>query len=64
MDGWIARWNLYGLGPITNCEIPNKSQKFIHVGKKGCGNSLVSPCFVEVKVVILKYGSLSPLSQV
>jgi hypothetical protein len=40
-------WNLYGLGPITNCEIPNKSQKPIHVSKRGCGNSLVPPCLLK-----------------
>jgi hypothetical protein len=49
---------LYGLGPLINCEIPNKSQKLIHVSKRGCGNSLVPPCSLKWRyVVILKYGS-------
>jgi hypothetical protein len=40
-------WNLYGLGLIINCEISNKSQKPIHVSKRGCGNSLVPPCLLK-----------------
>jgi hypothetical protein len=49
-------WNLYELGPITNCKIPNKSQRPIHVSKEDV-ETLQYHLACKVEVVILKYRS-------
>jgi hypothetical protein len=50
-------WNLYGFSPITNCEIPSKSQRPIYVSK-GMRELFSTTLLVEVELLILKYGSL------
>jgi hypothetical protein len=54
--GHSCCWNLYGHGPITNYEIPNQSQKPVHVSK-GMWEHFSTTLLVEVEVAILKYGS-------